>query len=161
MMREQPLLYVRGLCAATSLFFRPASDYEYFGGFRRRVPAWHWIYHVFLYGQLTAPDRVETRAEARDLRSLVRRIGWFILVGTPLLMLYGFVRLRAARRAHDRSFAGTMAFILITVSYLIAVAVGLNVGENQRYRFLIEPFLFVLIALWSSAACRRLGSRWG
>jgi hypothetical protein len=149
-LRAEPWLYARGLADAASLFFRPASDFEYFGGLRRHAPRWQWLYHTVLYGQLTAPppEQKETRAEAHDLRALARRIGWFILFGVPLLFVHGCARLRAARRAGDASGAATLAFLLLTIAYLSAVAIGLNVGENQRYRFLLEPFLFVLLALW-------------
>ena len=40
--------------------------------------------------------------------------------------------------------AGTLAFIIATVVYLVLAATALNIGENQRYRFMTEPFLFIL-----------------
>jgi hypothetical protein len=151
--RVEPWLYARGIATAASLFFRPASDFEYFRALRKHARGWQWLYHTLLYGQLSAPpvEQKETRAEAHDPRVLVRRIGWFILFGMPLLVLHGVSRLRAAHRLGDDSGAATLAFLLLTIAYLAAVALGLNVGENQRYRFLLEPFLYILLALWLQA----------
>jgi len=48
--------------------------------------------------------------------------------------------------SRDDAAAGTLAFIIATVVYLVLVATALNIGENQRYRFMTEPFLFILAA---------------
>jgi hypothetical protein len=73
-------------------------------------------------------------------------IGWFILLAMPLLLWLGVRRVRAAARNGDDAAAGTLAFMMATVVYLVLVATALNIGENQRYRFMAEPFLFILAA---------------
>jgi len=143
-LRSDPLRYLHAVAAAGSLFFRPASDYEYFKGFRRRVPAWDGLYRVGLYGQLTATGPGVPGSEGFPLAISVPNVGWFIVVAMPLLLWLGVRRLRAAHGAGDIAAAGTLAFIVTTIVYLLVVATALNIGENQRYRFMTEPFLFVL-----------------
>lgn len=147
-MLHEPWLLGLGVRAAASLFFRPASDFEYFRGFGHCIQMWQRLYHIVVYGQLNAPpwSQKETRAEAHDLDALARRIGWFIVVGMPLLIWHGISRMRAAAAVPDEAGVATFALVVVTIIYLTIVAIGLNVGENQRYRFLLEPFLWVLLA---------------
>jgi hypothetical protein len=141
---SNPARYLHAVAAAASLFFRPASDYEYFKGFRRRLPTWDALYRVGVYGQLTATGPGVPGSEGFPLAISVPSIGWFILLATPLLLWLGIRRLRAAARSGDGAAAGTLAFIVGTIVYVVLVATMLNIGENQRYRFMIEPLLFVL-----------------
>jgi hypothetical protein len=144
-----PFRYAHAVAAATSLFFRPANDYEYFSDFRRRMPRWDALYGRVLYGQLTAAGRGVPGEAGFPLAVSAPNIGWFILLATPLLLWLGVRRLRDAVRAGDSAGAGTLAFIVGTIVYIVLVATMLNIGENQRYRFMTEPLLFIL------AACAR------
>ena len=160
-MWREPWLLVRGWCAAASLFFRPASDFEYFRGFGHRLLPWQRLYHTAVYGAFFAPpwSNKETPAEAHDLRALVHRIGWFILIGMPLLIWHGISQARVAVAARDEARAGTLTFMVVTIIYLTVVAIGLNVGENQRYRFLLDAFLWVLFASALQSSFRRFTDR--
>ena len=139
-----PAHYVHALAAAASLFFRPASDYEYFKGFRHRIPAWDALYRFGLYGQFTAAGPGVPGSAGFPLAVSAPNIGWFILLAMPLLLWLGVRRLRVAARIGDDAAAGTLAFIIATVVYLVLVGTMLSIGENQRYRFMTEPFLFIL-----------------
>ncbi|MEO8603647.1 MAG: hypothetical protein ABI629_13825 [bacterium] len=151
-----PGAYLHAVAAATSLFFRPANDYEYFTGFRHSMPLWNALYSRLLCGQWTPAGPVKLNGRFNfDLSNTVPSIGWFILIGMPLLAVLGLRRLRMAHRDGDVATAATLAFILITLAYATFVGVALNIGENERYRFVLEPFLFIL---WAAACSRRRGA---
>jgi len=77
------------------------------------------------------------------------RIGIFWLIGLPFLCAYAFFRIIAAlRRTGDRAFPVTMAFMLMTVVYITLAAMVLTVRTNNRYRFAIEPYVFVFAGLF-------------
>jgi hypothetical protein len=141
---SNPPHYLNAVAAAASLFFRPASDYEYFRDFQHRIPIWDALYRYALYGQLTAPGPGVAGPVGFPLAVSAPNIGWFILLAMPLLLGLGIRRVRAAARLGDDAAAGTLAFMIATVVYLVLVATALNIGENQRYRFMTEPFLFIL-----------------
>jgi hypothetical protein len=143
---SDPTRYAHAVAAAASLFFRPASDYEYFSDFRRRIPKWDSLFRLGLYGQLTAVRSGMPGEAGFPLAVSAPNIGWFILFGLPMLLWLAGRRLRVAARTDDSAVAGTLAYIIITVVYLVLVATTLNIGENQRYRFMTEPFLFILAA---------------
>ncbi|MDX2167165.1 MAG: hypothetical protein SF182_08885 [Deltaproteobacteria bacterium] len=156
LLASHPARYLHASAAAASLFFRPASDYEYFRDFRQRMPRWDALYRFGLYGQLTAGGPGVAGPAGFPLAVSAPNIGWFILLTTPLLLWLGLCRRRAAARRGDQAAAGTLAFIIVTIVYLMLVGTLLNIGENQRYRFMTEPFLFVLAAVaWSANRRRR------
>jgi len=47
-----------------------------------------------------------------------------------------------------------MGFLVITAVYTYAISTMLELGENYRYRFMLEPLFFVLVAAASTAAVR-------
>jgi hypothetical protein len=71
--------------------------------------------------------------------------------------LHGIASARVAAR--DEARAGTLTFMVVTIIYLTVVAIGLNVGENQRYRFLLDAFLWVLLASALQSSFRRFTDR--
>ncbi len=139
-----PAHYAHAVAAAASLFFRPASDYEYFKGFRYRMRMWDALYRFGLYGQFTAAGPGVAGPAGFPLAVSAPNIGWFILLALPVLLWLGVRRMRDATRSGYDASAGTLAFMIATVVYLVLVATALNIGENQRYRFMTEPFLFAL-----------------
>lgn len=155
---SNPAHYLHAVAAAASLFFRPASDYEYFKDFQRRMPAWDALYRFALYGQLAAAGAGVPGPAGFPLAVSAPNIGWFILLAMPLLLWLGVRRLRAAARMGDGAATGTLAFIIGTVVYVVLFATALNIGENQRYRFMTEPFLFILGAAARLPRTPRLGA---
>jgi hypothetical protein len=147
-----PTRWMRGMLFSTCIFFAPASSVGYGGlweGLDLRLPALKWTYNRLLYGQLInhAPD--PTLRETRELSRFAGHIGWFILIGFPLLLSYAARRLRSELRAGRRgAVAVTLAFMLTTTVYLTTVSIAFEVGENNRFRFLLEPWLLTFLGLW-------------
>jgi hypothetical protein len=137
---------------STCIFFAPSSSVGYGGlweGLGLRLPAWKWIYNRLLYGQLInhAPD--PTLRETRELSRFAGHVGWFALVGFPLLFLYATRRFRSELHAGRRgALPVTLAFMLTTTAYLTVVSIAFEVGENNRFRFLLEPWLLTFLGLW-------------
>jgi hypothetical protein len=38
--------------------------------------------------------------------------------------------------------------MLTSMLYITAVGIGFEVGENNGFRFLVDPFVFTLLGLW-------------
>lgn len=152
-----PSQWIRGMLFSGCIFFAPSSSIGYGGlweGLGLRLPVLKWVYNRLLYGQLIyhAPD--PTLRETHRISRFAGHVAWFVFFGFPLLIVYGAVRLRATLRAGRRgAFPVTLAFLLATTLYVAAVSIAFEVGENNRFRFLLEPWLFTLLGLWIQDVC--------
>jgi hypothetical protein len=160
-----PSQWGRGMLISGCIFFAPASSVGYGGlweGLGLRLPALKWIYNRVLYGQLInhAPD--PTLRETREIGRFAGHVAWFVFLGFPLLIVHAAGRLRSELRAGRRgAFSVTLAFMLATTVYLTTVSIAFEVGENNRFRFLLEPWLFTFLGLWLQERWRpgRTGDR--
>ena len=58
------------------------------------------------------------------------------------------------RKSMDSSFILTVMFIWLNVIYVTSVANFIEVGENMRYRFLVDPFYLILFGLLLNAGLK-------
>jgi hypothetical protein len=66
----------------------------------------------------------------------------------PVLFFDGAARLRTEVRRDrpDRPLIGLLAFILLNLVYVTVLTNAVELGENNRFRFTIEPLVAVLAA---------------
>ena len=74
-------------------------------------------------------------------------IGWFQFFTIPFIIgigiMYTWKSTFARREEFDFTRFVVLLFILYTVSYVTVMSTFFSVGENQRYRYYIAPFLAV------------------
>lgn len=159
-----PSQWLRGMLFSGCIFFAPSSSVGYGGlweGLGLRLPILKWIYNRLLFGQLIyhAPD--PTLRETGELSRFAGHVSWFVLIGFPLLLFYAAKRLRSELLAGQRgAFTVTLAFMLATTVYLTIVSIAFEVGENNRFRFLLEPWLFAFLGLWLQYSFLPRVQRW-
>lgn len=167
-MRHAPDAYLKGVGKATAIYFRSSSDYGLLEGNRRRIDAWDRLYNTAFYGAWTWREPFWSKAPLPEGASVRDRLahdlantGWLLLVGLPLLWAFGALAIVRRCRAGRWTEGLTLAFVLSTVLFATAVGNLLDVGENNRFRFDVDPLHAVLFALAAQAAWRRLrtGSR--
>ena len=84
----------------------------------------------------------------------IYRVGWFLMAGCLLLLVGCVAVLRRAFEAGEWKSPQVLllAYILATVIYLALIGNFFEVGENNRFRFAVDPLLF--------AAAAHLVTRW-
>jgi hypothetical protein len=149
--REFPLHYAVALVISNRLYFSPSSMNVYFSA-RNRAAArpMERLLNPVLYG--TGADHEYLRQPHFGFRermvlevntSLPLIVVWFSLIG------YGYMKARKtmvsvhASRDPRAILAG---FIVLTALYLYVVSTAFELAENYRYRFNVEPLMFVLAA---------------
>ena len=75
-----------------------------------------------------------------------------LLIGIPLLMLYGvWLGLRSRRHSaecrHSGAQRAAILFMAFTVLYVTALSIIVELAETNRYRFEIDPFLVAFLGL--------------
>ncbi|MDY6947977.1 MAG: glycosyltransferase family 39 protein [Pseudomonadota bacterium] len=157
--RTYPFSYVVGLIISNRLFFSPSNTNAYFSaGNRAAVKPMEQVFNPLLYGVGTMSNRLEqphfgfTKESFLEVNTSVPlMVLWVLVLG------YGYVQARQGLMSSDparRSRAVMIGFILISALYLYAVGTAVELGENYRYRFNIEPLFFVLTATAATGLLR-------
>lgn len=154
-LRQRPALYLGAVVEALWFATQPASDFAPFGANLAAIDGTERAFSFLVLGQ---PFRDRQFPTFRD-RAPVRHVAG-MLAGLPLfalgLSLWAVVG--AARRlpsqlrdAAGRPRGATTLFLLGTIAWVVGVGCLLEVGENNRFRFLVDPFLLVLVAVQVSS----------
>lgn len=151
LIRTYPFNYVYGLMLANRLFFSPSDMNLYFSEHNRSAaaPMQTW-FTPLLYGVSTTTKVVDQPHFGLNTRWTLEVNTSKALIALWLLVLpYGYWQarqgvLKGAAEAQPRAIV--LGFIVLTAVYLYTVGTTLELAENYRYRFLIEPLFFVLTA---------------
>ena len=159
-LRNFPAAYLRSLSIAWFTYFLPPGDFLFFGENRSRIMKVERLFDVCVYGQLRdASDRKNLRAlrSKGSSVSLLLYTGVFLLVGIPLLWVFGTWHLIRNVRTGSATPAviALLSFILINIAYVTLTSNFLSSFENNRYRFPIDSFYVLLTAMAANAVLRR------
>jgi hypothetical protein len=164
--RTYPFSYVVGLVISNRLFFSPSNMNLYFSEANRdAVKPVERIFNPLLYGVGAQPGVLKqphfgfaTPAPLEVNTSVWLIVLWVLLLG------YGYIQARRGvmgGNVDEQPRALVLGFIVVTALYLYAVGTALELAENYRYRFNIEPLFFVLGATAATALVRWLKQQTG
>ncbi len=149
----RPAHYARSVARAALLFARPPWDYAFLEPNRGRlhplVTPWDTLYGV--------PGAPPGRPDPDDLTDLARRAGWLSALLAAAATLWAlWTGARSLRDTSTRPRAVTRLFVASTIAYVFAVGVLFELGENMRFRMMIEPLAWCLVAAAAAALLRAL-----
>ncbi len=138
---HEPMVYLKHLKRPFALYFVPSSDYKFLRENREKISKLDQFWNTVFYGRW-----------GKDCR-----VGWFLLAGFFVLSLYGFFAILNAWKQvpRDEPFILTLLFMGINILYITLVCNLLEVNENQRFRFNVDPYLLVLLGLFLSSLWKR------
>lgn len=139
--RIHPEAYLQSMGSAWLMFMRPASDYPFLHANRQAIEPYSRAFSLLLAGQPEYPDK-----PGFDLE--MGHIGILIAIGYGLAVLYGlFLLLRFAVRREVSATDATLIFLWLNIMYVSVIGNAFEVGENQRFRFSINPFITATLAV--------------
>lgn len=164
-LRERPLRCLSSQIDAWDVFFETTSIYEFLGENRAEIMPVENFYSRFIYLQREYPLRDYGRGGTvfsfhlptdRRLTSwtLVAMFLGILLAGVPLII-------RRFRAGGDPVAGATLLFLWLNIMYVSFIPNLLETGENNRFRFLIEPFMWVFTAALLSEIARTAYRRFG
>ncbi|MEQ8818682.1 MAG: hypothetical protein RLY93_00420 [Sumerlaeia bacterium] len=154
---NDPGYFLRTFREALIVYSKPATDYVLIALRERPVdPITRW-YARIVYGKFGPSPfhykEIDGWLERQDKHRL-EQIGWFLpiylLLGIGVGVAVALALIRERRRPTGSEFL--ILFLAFNVLYVSGIGTLLEVGENNRFRYQIEPVLFVLVA----AAIQRL-----
>jgi hypothetical protein len=86
-------------------------------------------------------------------------VGLYLLLPWPLIWIgrRAFVNARS-RVLVRRARAALLVFSLVQIVYLVVTSALFTIGESARYRYQVEPQIWLSVTLWAGAAWSRLRS---
>lgn len=162
-LKSYPRKYLGSVMGAFRIYFFPSSDWFHIYSSIDNVGKINTIekvYDMLVYGQLFGFPRPEPLSEHQDEYFYNgRNIGFFLLAGFLIAVIYGaFIIFRELRKkTPDSPLLVTALFFLITIVYVTVMGNCLEVGENERFRFNIDPLLLVLFGVFLTRSIEHLG----
>ena len=139
-LRIRPELYLRSVVQSLYIFFHSSSDFELIWGIRRPIQTWDVWWNRLFYGQwLTDETPGERMAEISPLH-----VGWEI-VASFLIAIWGTSSYFWKNPDLMRKPHGLLLLFMITnVLYVTVVGNSIDIGENNRFRYVIDSFILLL-----------------
>ena len=138
-LRRKPLLLPRSFTAGTLIYLRPAGDYAFFSKENRRHV--HPLERPFdlLLGQLHA-GRNQVHPRLDEVAWVV--VAAYAAAGIAAVLI---VCRRKVRHSLRPAVLAIIGFAMLTTLYVSLVGNFLEVGENNRFRFVVDPLVLVTI----------------
>lgn len=144
-----PQKYLGSVFRSFCIYFFPTSDWFHINSSIDnigKIGPVEFFYNMFVYGQLFGYNHPE---HDDNYFNRNRNIGLFLAAGFLIAVITGtslvFRELRGKKP--DLPLLVTILFFLITICYVTIVSNCLEIGENERFRFNIDPLLLVLIGI--------------
>jgi hypothetical protein len=135
--RIRPDLYFVSVRQGFEIFFHSSSDYLLLKD--KPTPKLESFWDRVFYGQLSDYQGELDNRWISDWRY----ISWWLVIAYVASMVYG-VKAVIDRDQADPSQTAVIAFITFTILYFTVLANFFDLGENNRFRFTLDPIVFLL-----------------
>jgi hypothetical protein len=156
--KAHPSTYLRGLAESYFLYFLPASAYLFLDNNTARIKGLASFASILSGRFVYRFDRSlrRTRPERYYLQGFLNT-GWFLILAYAFVLAFGPVVL--FRRSSPFVPSASLPFIWYNVAWVTFVASALEVGENNRFRFVTDPLVCAFLAAVAVAWLRRRSGR--
>jgi len=148
LIRRYPQYYGQSVVKAAYQFLRPCSDSIIITGHNRRsLHAWVTVYEQYLLGDVLKKVWHTSFTNQSGHRRTVHINLLYLFI--PMLYLFGTLiacrKLRLLPFSRDELFS--IRYVMFNIGYVTIVGNLFDASENMRFRFLIVPFLYVIIGI--------------
>ncbi len=168
-----PHVYHGSVGRAFLIFLLPSSDSWHFSTIRESLGWWVNLYTTLIYGRLQSPPLKGMKIlDYYQLYTILPTtylsepltVPWLLILEFGIAVFYGAILVfRSFRRDEtDAAQALTLLFIWGNIVYVTLVGNAFEIYENNRFRFLVQPFILLIIGLLAArlqGAGRSAGTR--
>lgn len=138
--RVRPKIYFRSVLQSLYIYFHSSSDYELIWGIRQPIRSFDLVWNRLFYGQWSNNET----PGGRMIDISLLNVGWWIVAAFGVAIL-GTVRLFWKKQISFRDPQGILSlFMILTILYVTVIGNCLDLGENNRFRYVIDSFVLVL-----------------
>jgi hypothetical protein len=144
---RHPEVYFHTIVKAIGCYLGTVKDQDYNWRRTPQVETWNSVYdEIFQPSDAWWWPRDDNRCEM---------ISSTLMIALPAIVLLAFIRLVCT--AVWKPVDLTLAFILVTIAYTTATAVMFEIGENPRFRSVVDPLFLILLGILMGDLYRFLG----
>ena len=158
-----PVAYLKGLLRAYFFYFLPASDCHTLQNNSKYIRPLERFYDIVFYGRVLHHSRPELEKFYREgnYSALFLNMSLFMVIGLPFLVLFSLRLTKNAlsKASVDLPFALTTLFLWTNVLYVSLIGNSLEYGENNRFRFTIDPFFIIMLGLFLTYGFKKIKQR--
>jgi len=138
--RVRPALYLRAVMQSLYIFFHSSSDFELIWGIRNPIQTFDLWWNRLFYGQWLSDESPGERV----FKILPLHIGWWIVVSSIIGVFGSAIYLWKNRDDFPTPNGPLVFFMLLNVLYVTVVGNAVDIGENNRFRYVIDSFILLL-----------------
>jgi len=139
-----PRHFALNLLRSTYIFFHAASDYEHVFAIRQPIDGLDTFWNRLFYGQLQKDEKFYEMGSSFSLD----HVGWFLVMGYVFSMGSGVFYIWKQRAALLESKTGLVLFLMWNILFVSVMGIAFDIGENNRFRFVIDPFILLLVVFF-------------
>ncbi len=144
MIRSEPGYYARSIVQAIYIYLHSSSDFDLTSGNRNQIAILDTWWNRLFYGQWQSN---ETSAD-RGARMSAENIGWSIFLGFFAVMIGSIQFLWKRRDQLGEPENILVLFMIYNILFVSIVGNLMDIGENNRFRYVIDPFLMILFVFF-------------
>ena len=154
-LNARPAAYRRGLAESYLIYFLPASAYLFLAGNAGHISALDRFASIAFNGRFSyhSDHSLRQTQPALYYQQALLNTGWFLILAYIFVLAFGlfllFRRSRSSFFVLRSSFLpppSSFFFFWFNVAWVTLVANAVEVGENNRFRFVTDPLVFAFVA---------------
>ena len=139
--KSSPGLYLTSVKQGFWIYFHSSSDYLLLKD--KPAPRLEACWDRLFYGQM---KNYEGNYQNR-WKDDPAYVGWLLVVAYVSAILYG-LKIFLTRDRYSPALVGEIAFMTFTILYFTVMANFLDLGENNRFRFALDPLVLLLFGMF-------------
>lgn len=165
--KNYPASYFNGLIRAFLFYYTPSTDYPFFNDNLEKIRPLKFIYDKFIYfnfygnekSQLYWPNFSSSYKKDLNLQKMILNVSPMLLVLYPLLLIISVITIlnNMTKKKYCPAYDFTpdnitakkitFLYIIFNIFYVTLIGNFFEIGENNRFRFMIDPFYMILLGL--------------
>lgn len=148
LLKKKPKIYAKRVLEAFYVYFLPTTDYSFLKQNKNEISGYENLVDKIIYGQYLSSKSYYEKRTDRINDNLMRALDYmrFHVIVFIIFSFAGAVYIIYLIYKRKSKFPPGEAFIVFNIFYVTIMGNFLEVGENNRFRFLILPFMIIAVA---------------
>lgn len=143
-----PKALLVGLVKSWTIYFKSSTDYFAIGENREKIRRLNALYDFAVYGKLPIDLSITLFPTLRANPKYQHYLYLFLLLGLPMIMIYAISLIYRKTSPLNQHQKIILLYLWVTILYVAVLGNTFEFGENNRFRFMTDPFYVVLLGVW-------------